>query len=112
MKYYYHLQVLGFVVIGLSVVLALLAWGLNRVLLIASQDGQTQIFRVITCYGFVISQKERTPDKTGPVIVQLVDSIDSESKAPIERRLILLDRFAIAGFSSRDGGLRFAKILA
>jgi hypothetical protein len=60
----------------------------------------------------VISQKERSPEKTGPVIVQLVDSIDPETKETIERRLIQLDRFTITGFNSRDGGLRFARILA
>lgn len=111
-KYYYHLQIMGFVLIGISVALALLVWGLKRALLIASPDGKTQIFRVTTCYGFVISQKERSPDKTGPVIVQLVDSIDPETKETIERRLIQLDRFTITGFNSRDGGLRFARILA
>jgi hypothetical protein len=110
--WYFNFSILSLVPAGITFVLAIFVWGLKWVLLVASQDGETQMFRMITCYGFVVSQKERPPEKTGPVIVQLVDSIDPDTKAPVDRRLIRLDRFTVTGFDTRDSGLRFAQILA
>jgi len=104
--------ILGTVLIALAAILAVFVWGLRWSLLVASQDGETQMFRMITCFGLVLSQKERTPDQTGPVTVQLVKSVDRATREEVDHRLICLDRFKVTGFGSRDGGLRFARILA
>ena len=106
------LPILGTVLIVLTVALAVFVWGLRWVLLVASQDGETHMFRLITCYGFVLSQKERNPDQTGPVTVQLVKSVDRDTQEEVDYRLVCLDRFKVTRFGSRDGGLRFARILA
>jgi hypothetical protein len=109
---WWNLQILGMVLIGVTVVLMLLVWGLKWALLVASENGETHLFRMLTCYGFVVFERERPPEKTGPVIVQLVNSIDPETNVAVHRRLIRLDRFTVTGFDSRDGGLRFARLLA
>lgn len=109
---YFNYSILSVALAGLTLVLAILAWGLKWMLVVASEDGETQMFRMVTCYGFVLSQKVRPAEKTGPVIVQLVNSIDPETKSAVDRRLIRLDRFTVTGFDSRDSGLRFAQILA
>lgn len=109
---WWNLQILGMVLIGVTVVLMLLVWGLKWVLLVASENGETHLFRMLTCYGFVVFERERPPEKTGPVIVQLVNSIDPETNVAVHRRLIHLDRFTVTGFDSRDSGLRFARLLA
>lgn len=111
-KLYWNLQILGIVSIGFTAILMLFVWGLKWMLLVASQDGETHIFRMLTCYGFVLYEKERPPEKTGPVVIQKVKSVDSESGDFTDRRLIRIDGFTITGFGSRDGGLRFARILA